>query len=67
MFDKNSSYHDLSNVVGISSRPESSIATTDFASMSVDELWKLREKVGAILARKTAAEITVLKRYLQRL
>ena len=39
----------------------------DLNSMSVDELWKLREKVGAILAEKTAAEITVLERYLQRL
>jgi DNA-binding protein H-NS len=39
----------------------------DLASMSVDELWKLHEMVEAILAKKIAAEIIVLRRHLDRL
>lgn len=33
----------------------------DFGSMSVDELWKLHENVGAILVEKISAELSYLK------
>jgi DNA-binding protein H-NS len=39
----------------------------NFASMSVDELWKLRETIEAIVAKKIAVEIIVLRQYLERL
>jgi hypothetical protein len=45
----------------------SSIDTTDFASMSVDELWELHETVEVVLAKKTEAKITVLARFLRQL
>ena len=48
-------------------RPESSLDTMDFASMSIDKLQKLHEAVDAVLAKKIAAEIIVLERCLQQL
>ena len=39
----------------------------NFASMSVDELWKLHEIIEAVVAKKIAAEMIVLKRFLERL
>jgi DNA-binding protein H-NS len=39
----------------------------DFAPMSIDELWKLLETVDAVLAKKIAAEMIALERYLRRL
>jgi DNA-binding protein H-NS len=47
--------------------PKSLFDTIDFASISVDELWKLRETVETIVAQKISAEIVVLRRYLERL
>jgi len=69
MRHENSNYHGASIVVGNSNkggRPESSL-DTDFASMSIDKLQKLRETVDAVLAKKIAAEIIVLERCLQQL
>jgi len=70
MLDENSNYHGPSIVVRNSNkgrRPESSLDTTDFASMSIDKLQKLHGTVEAVLAKKIAAEIVVLERCLQRL
>jgi DNA-binding protein H-NS len=39
----------------------------NFAPMSIDELSKLHETVEAVLAKKIAAEIIALERYLERL
>jgi DNA-binding protein H-NS len=46
-----------------STGPESSDAI-DLASMSVDELWKYRERIDVILKVKIATELTDLKRRL---
>ena len=70
MRHENSNYHGPSIVIGNSNkggRPESSLDTMDFASMSIDKLQKLRETVDAVLAKKIAAEIIVLERCLQQL
>jgi DNA-binding protein H-NS len=69
MLGENSNYHGPSTVVGNSNkgRPEASLDTMDFAPMSIDELSKLHETVAAVLAKKIAAEIITLERYLQRL
>jgi DNA-binding protein H-NS len=69
MLGENSNYHGPSTVVGNSNkgRPEASLDTVDFAPMSIDELSKLHETVAAVLAKKIAAEIIALERYLQRL
>jgi DNA-binding protein H-NS len=47
--------------------PKSFLDAMDFAAISLDELWKLHETVEAILAEKIAAEILVLRKYLDRL
>jgi DNA-binding protein H-NS len=47
--------------------PKSFLDAMDFAAISLDELWKLHETVEAILAEKIAAEILVLRMYLDRL
>ena len=63
MLDENSNYRGPSIVVKNSNkgrRPESSLDTTDFASMSIDKLQKLHETVEAVLAKKIATEIVVL-------
>ena len=55
MRHENSNYHGPSIVMGNSNkggRPESSLDTMDFASMSIDKLQKLRERVDAVLAKK---------------
>ena len=39
----------------------------DLASMSVDELWALRESIDAILAAKISVELNDLRRQLDRL
>ena len=69
MLGENSNYHGPSTVVGNSNkgRPEASLDTMDFAPMSIDELSKLHETVAAVLAKKIAAEIIALERYLERL
>ena len=70
MRHENSNYHGPSIVTGNSNkggRPESSLDTMDFASMSIDKLQKLREAVDAVLAKKIAAEIIALERCLQQL
>jgi DNA-binding protein H-NS len=69
MLHENSNYHGPSVVAGNSNkaRAESSLATMDFAPMSIDELWKLHETVVAVLAKKIAAEMVALERYLKRL
>jgi DNA-binding protein H-NS len=69
MLDKNSNHHGPSIVVGNSNngRPEASLDTRDFAPMSIDELSRLHQTVGAVLAKKIAAEIMALERCLQRL
>jgi DNA-binding protein H-NS len=69
MLGEISNYHGPSTVVGNSNkgRPEASLDTMDFAPMSIDELSKLHETVAAVLAKKIAAEIIALERYLQRL
>jgi DNA-binding protein H-NS len=46
---------------------KSSIGARDLASMSVDELWALREIIDAILADKISAELQELGRQLDRL
>jgi DNA-binding protein H-NS len=43
------------------------VLSHDFAPMSIEELSKLHETVEAVLAKKIAAEIIALERYLQRL
>jgi DNA-binding protein H-NS len=69
MLDKNSNHHGPSTVVGNSNkgRPEASLDTRGFAPMSIDELSRLHQTVGAVLAKKIAAEIMALERCLQRL
>ena len=69
MLDENSNSQGRSTVAGNSNkgRPEASFDTIDFAPMSIDELSKLHETVAAVLAKKIAAEIIALERYLQRL
>jgi DNA-binding protein H-NS len=66
---ENSNYRGPSVVVRNSNkgRPEPSLDTMDFAPMSIDELWKLLETVDAVLAKKIAAEMIALERYLRRL
>lgn len=46
---------------------KSSIGARDLASVSVDELWALREKIDSILADKISAELQELGRQLDRL
>jgi DNA-binding protein H-NS len=69
MLDEKSNYHGPSTVAGNSNkaRPEASFDTKEFAPMSIDELSKLHETVEAVLAKKIAAEIIALERYLERL
>ena len=69
MLDKNSNHHGPSTVVGNSNkgRPEASLDTRGFAPMSIDELSRLHQTAGAVLAKKIAAEIMALERCLQRL
>jgi hypothetical protein len=69
MLDENSNSRGPSTVMGNSNkaRPEGSFDTMDFAPMSIDELSKLHETVEAVLAKKIAAEIIALERYLERL
>jgi DNA-binding protein H-NS len=69
MLDKNSNYRGPSIVAGNSNtgRSGSSLDTRDLGSMSLDQLQKLHETVETVLARKIAAEMVVLERYLHRL
>ena len=69
MLDENSNSHGPSTVMRNSNRarPETSLGAVDLAPMSIDELSKLHETVEAVLAKKIAAEIIALERYLQRL
>ncbi len=69
MLDRNSNHHGPSTVVGNSNkgRPEASLDTRGFAPMSIDELSRLHQTAGAVLAKKIAAEIMALERCLQRL
>jgi hypothetical protein len=69
MLEADLNHHSLSIVAQTSGGPTSTMLTNalDLASMSLDELWKLHEAIGATLAEKIAAEIIVLQRYLDRL
>lgn len=68
MYNEDLNDHGPSVVAENSSKdPKSFLDAMDFAAMSIDELWKLRERVEAILAEKIAAEILVLRGYLDRL
>jgi DNA-binding protein H-NS len=51
----------------VSETADSKIGARDLVSMSVDELWALREKIDAILADKISAELQALGRQLDRL
>jgi DNA-binding protein H-NS len=68
MFDENSNCHGLFTDVGNSNKgPKSSLIEMNFASTSIDELWKLREMVEEVVAEKIAAKMIILKRSLERL
>ena len=68
MLDENSNYHGLFTDVGNSDKgPKSSVVEMNFASMSIDELWKLREMVEEVLVEKVAAKMIILRRFLERL
>jgi hypothetical protein len=45
------------SIVSESADGKSSMAARDLASMSVDELWTLRETIDAILADKISTEL----------
>ena len=55
------------SIVSETADGKSSIGAHDLASMSVDELWALREIIDAILADKISAELQELGRQLDRL
>jgi DNA-binding protein H-NS len=65
MPDKKSNYSGPSIIVrNLNKGPESFFGNVDLTSMSLDDLWKLRE---AVVAKKIAAEIIALDQYLLRL
>ncbi|MGZ5876170.1 MAG: H-NS histone family protein [Bradyrhizobium sp.] len=43
------------------------LSSWDLSSLSVDELWVLREQVGALLTGRISGELRVLKKRLERL
>ena len=55
------------SIVSETADGKSSMATRNLASMSVDELWTLRETIDAILADKISTELNELSRQLDRL
>jgi DNA-binding protein H-NS len=55
------------SIVSETADGKSSIGARDITSMSVDELWTLRESIDAILAAKISAELDDLSRQLARL
>ena len=55
------------SIVSETADGKSSMATRNLASMSVDELWTLRETINAILADKISTELNELSRQLDRL
>jgi DNA-binding protein H-NS len=55
------------SIVSETAYGKSSMAARDLASMSVDELWTLRETINAILADKISTELNELSRQLDRL
>jgi DNA-binding protein H-NS len=55
------------SIVGETADGRTSRAARDLASLSVDELWTLRETVDAILTDKISAELNELSRLLDRL
>lgn len=59
--------HCSPSIVSETAEGKSSISARDLASMSVDELWTLRENIDAILAAKISAELDDLSRQLARL
>jgi DNA-binding protein H-NS len=56
-----------SSIVDETADGRTSMAARDLASMSVDELWALRETIDAILADKISTELNELSRQLDRL
>jgi DNA-binding protein H-NS len=54
-------------IVNETANGKNSIGVHDLASMSVDELWTLRENIDAILSAKINAELNDLRRQLDRL
>jgi DNA-binding protein H-NS len=55
------------SIVNETADGKSSMALPDFASMSVDELWSLRETIDTLLAGKICTELNELRRQLDRL
>jgi DNA-binding protein H-NS len=55
------------SIVSETADGNNSTGARDLASMSVDELWALRESIDAILTAKISAELTELRRQLDRL
>jgi DNA-binding protein H-NS len=55
------------SIVGETADGKSLIAARDLASMSVDELWALRENIDTVLAGKISAELNELRKRLDRL
>jgi DNA-binding protein H-NS len=55
------------SIVSETADGKSSMAARNLASMSVDELWTLRETIDAILADKISTELNELSRQLDRL
>jgi DNA-binding protein H-NS len=59
--------HCSPSIVGETTDGKNSNSARDLASMSVDELWALRESIDAVLTTKISAELTELGRQLDRL
>jgi DNA-binding protein H-NS len=59
--------HSPSIVTQPPSNKASPLHVSDFASMSVDELWKYRESIDSILAAKIASELAYLRKRLEQL
>jgi DNA-binding protein H-NS len=59
--------HCSPSIVSETANGKSSIGERDLASMSVDELWALRENIDGILTAKIGEELNDLSRQLDRL
>ena len=58
-------HHSPSIVTHPPDNKASPLDVSDLASMSVDELWKYRESIDAILAEKIASELAYLRKRLE--
>ncbi len=59
--------HSSPSIVSETTDGKNSTGARDLVSMSVDELWALRESIDAVLTSKISAELTELRRQLDRL